>query len=489
MKKAVIYARYSSERQTEQSIEGQLRVCHDYAKRNDIIVVETYIDRAMTGTNDNRRDFQRMMRNCSREDWDMVLVYKLDRFSRNKYEMAMHKKTLRDNGIKLVSCMENIPETPEGIILESLLEGMAEYYSAELSQKVRRGLNESRQKGLFTGGTIPYGYKVENKRIVVNEEEAQIVRQIFDRYAGGEQMKRIIQDLNDKGITIRGRRFAKTTTHRLLTCEKYIGIYRYGNEVFYNTYPAIVSADVFNIIKEKIECNRYGVHDIEHASLLKRKVYCGKCGHIMSIDIGTSKTGEKFRYYRCTGKKRGFNTCNKKPICKEALEKDVLNVALQVIKEDSIEAIADFIVKHREAHANDTSVLKMLEKEKTEKETALANLVSALEKGISSRTTQQRLDELEARLDKLEELIAVEKSREFRMISRRDIIKYLRYAITQELNIIYTTLIEKVVVFDKKVEIYFKYCDAGSDPEKDNFPPLKHSSAIIPSSPPPKALT
>ena len=132
MKTAVIYARYSSERQTEQSIEGQLRVCTEYAKSNDIVIVDTYIDRAMTGTNDNRTDFQRMLKDASKQAWDYILVYKLDRFSRNKYEMAMHKKTLRDNGIKLLSAMENIPDTPEGIILESLLEGMAEYYSADV---------------------------------------------------------------------------------------------------------------------------------------------------------------------------------------------------------------------------------------------------------------------------------------------------------------------------------------------------------------------
>ena len=147
---AVIYARYSCEKQTEQSIEGQLRICYDYAERNGITIVGTYIDRATTGTNDKREQFQQMLKDSANGIWTMVLVYKLDRFSRNKYETAMNKKTLRDNGVKLVSAMENIPDTPEGIILESLLEGMAEYYSAELSQKVLRGLNENRQKGLYT---------------------------------------------------------------------------------------------------------------------------------------------------------------------------------------------------------------------------------------------------------------------------------------------------------------------------------------------------
>lgn len=123
MKTAVIYARYSSDRQTEQSIEGQLRDCYEYAQRNDIVVVDKYIDRAMTGTNDNREDFQRMLKDSDKKAWDYVLVYKLDRFSRNKYEMAIHRKHLKDNGIKILSAMENIPDTPEGILLESLLEG------------------------------------------------------------------------------------------------------------------------------------------------------------------------------------------------------------------------------------------------------------------------------------------------------------------------------------------------------------------------------
>ena len=123
MKTAVIYARYSSDSQTEQSIEGQLRVCEEYAQKNNILILNTYIDRAMTGTNDNRPDFQRMIKDSSRKEWNYVLVYKLDRFSRNKYETAIHKKTLKDNGVKVLSAMENIPDTPEGIILESLLEG------------------------------------------------------------------------------------------------------------------------------------------------------------------------------------------------------------------------------------------------------------------------------------------------------------------------------------------------------------------------------
>lgn len=145
MKTAVIYARYSSDRQTEQSIEGQVRVCNDYAERNGILIVNQYIDRATTGTNDNREEFQKMLKDSDKKQFDFVLVYKLDRFSRNKFEMAMHRKRLKDNGIKILSAMENIPDSPEGILLESLLEGMNQYYSEELSQKTKRGMKRMRE--------------------------------------------------------------------------------------------------------------------------------------------------------------------------------------------------------------------------------------------------------------------------------------------------------------------------------------------------------
>ena len=185
MKTAVNYLRYSSENQTEQSIEGQMRVCQEYAERNGILIVANYIDRAMTGTNDNRPDFQRMIKDSAKREWDYVLVYKFDRFSRNKYETAIYKKALRDNGVKVISATELIPDSPEGIIFESMLEGYAEYYSAELSQKVRRGMNETRLKGNYTGGHILYGYKKQEKKLVIDEERAEVVRFIFEQYSIG----------------------------------------------------------------------------------------------------------------------------------------------------------------------------------------------------------------------------------------------------------------------------------------------------------------
>ena len=211
MKSAVIYARYSSDSQSEQSIEGQLRVCNEYARNNDILIVATYIDRAMTGKNDNRPDFQKMLKDSARKQWDYVLVYKLDRFSRNKYETAVHKHTLKNNGVRVISATEFVPDTPEGIILESMLEGYAEYYSAELSQKINRGLRESRLKGQFCGGKLPYGYRVENKKIFVDDLEAKTVHYIFEQYSIGVVVPQIIVELNEKGLLHRGTPFRQGT--------------------------------------------------------------------------------------------------------------------------------------------------------------------------------------------------------------------------------------------------------------------------------------
>lgn len=203
MKTAVIYARYSSDTQTEQSIEGQLHVCQQYAQNNDILILDTYIDRAMSGTNDLRPDFQRMIKDSNKRQWDYVIVYKLDRFSRNKYEATIHKHTLKENDIKVLSAIENIPDTPEGIILESLLEGTNQYYSAELSQKVHRGLNESYAKGNFTGGNQIYGYNVKDKKNIINEEEAEIVKEIFTKFAQGFTGVSIAQDFKNRGVRLK----------------------------------------------------------------------------------------------------------------------------------------------------------------------------------------------------------------------------------------------------------------------------------------------
>lgn len=464
MKTAVIYARYSSDSQTEQSIEGQLRVCNDYAKNNKIVILKTYIDRGLSGTNDNRPDFQRMLYDSKKKEWDYVLVYKFDRFSRNKYETAIHKKMLKDNGIKVISATEFVPETPEGIILESLLEGYAEYYSAELSQKVRRGNNESRHKGNLTGGKVPYGYKNVNKKAVIDDEEAEIVRHIFTQYAYGVRLKEIVEELNSKGLTHYGKPFLTDTISKMLSNERYIGIYRYQNEIFDNIFPPIIDKETFDRVQQKAKQNKLGKTSLTMCFLLKGKVYCGYCGRRIAGDNGTGCKGEHRYYYTCGGKKKRLNDCKKTSIRKEALEKIVLDYIHNTLGEEKImnEIVSRLIEEQRNIN-KDTTLLKCYLKEQKHTETSINNILSIIEKGEASTSILNRLRSLEERQQQLEQQIAIENAKKSYELTELEIRNYYSKAIHLTDKMLIEYLIKKIILFDDKMQIIFNS-------------PLKHES-------------
>ena len=201
--KAVIYARYSSDNQREESIEGQLRDCMQYAEFNDITVVGTYIDRSMSAKTDNRPNFQKMIKDSAKRIFDVIIVWKLDRFARNRFDSAYYKNALKKNGVRVISAKESISKGAEGIILESVLEGYAEYYSVKLAEKVNRGMTDNALKGLYNGCVVPLGYYVdEEQHLQIDEKKAPFVREIFQRYVDGEMIKSIIADMNARGVGI-----------------------------------------------------------------------------------------------------------------------------------------------------------------------------------------------------------------------------------------------------------------------------------------------
>ena len=239
---AVIYARYSSNSQTEQSIEGQLHDCYAYAKRFDVNIVGEYIDRAISGLTDERPDFQRMIADASKGQFERVLVWKLDRFARNRYDSAIYKQELKKYGIRVISVMENVGEGDESILMEAMLEALAEYYSLDLKKKIRRGQRESIAKKQYTGGTVPYGYKVVDKHLVIDERTASTVIYLFERYAAGEPMKDIIEELRRRGVRGRlGGELSYTTFSRTLVNTAYIGRYKYGDQIIEGMCEPMVS--------------------------------------------------------------------------------------------------------------------------------------------------------------------------------------------------------------------------------------------------------
>ena len=456
MKTAVIYARYSSDSQTEQSIEGQLHVCQDYAQRNGIVILDTYIDRAMTGTNDNRPDFRRMIADSSKKQWNYVLVYKFDRFSRNKYETAMHKHTLKENGVKVLSAMENIPDSPEGIILESVIEGMNQYYSEELSQKVKRGMKETRAKGNYQGGTLPYGYKVIDRKIVVDEDSAEIVRYIYEQYASGIFVPNIIADLTAKGIFYHGKPFLPTTVYGILRNKKYIGIYYYGDELFDNMYPRLLSDELFNKVRAVSAKNQCGRRSIKVDYLLRKKVKCGRCGRPISADTGTARSGEVMHYYKCIGRKKDKNGCTLNPIKKEQLEQTVIDTIVKELnKPEVVRKAVSALTSIQQNYMADDRTLKMLLKEKSAVDKSLQNLVTAVENGIVSNSTNKRLHELEEQQEQLEREIATEQSKQTMVIAEEIIADFYTQALMLEPQMLINYLVKEVVIYDDKIEIYF----------------------------------
>lgn len=469
MKTGVIYARYSCDNQTEQSIEGQLHVCGEFATKNDICILNTYIDRAMTGTNDNRPSFRQMIKDSECKEWDFILVYKLDRFSRNRYESATHKHTLKNNGVKVLSATEHIPDTPEAIIFESMIEGMNEYYSAELSQKVRRGMNETRQKGNFTGGHLIYGYKKDGKKVVIDEEKAEVVRYIYNEYANDIYVKDIIASLTAKGILNHGKPFAKNTIHHILENEKYSGIYHYGNEEFTNIYPQIVPTEIYNKIRAKSAKNQKGSRSPDIIYLLRGKLKCGYCGKPITAEAGTAKNGNKIRYYKCSGRKNGSG-CESKAIRKDTLESLIVETTIDALtKKENINAFIDGAMKAQEQAAKQKTMLAILIRQKADLESSLDNVMKAIEKGVVTSTTKKRLEELENQITELERKIVVERSKTVILISREEIERYVKAALKLEPKLIISSLIREVVMYNDKIEIYFNYTDKKGPDESRDF--------------------
>ena len=464
---AVIYARYSSDSQREASIEGQLRDCKDYAERNGITVVGTYIDRAYSAKTDDRPEFQRMVQDSARKIFDAVLVWKLDRFARNRYDTVYYKRQLEKNNVHLVSVMEPISDGPEGIMVESLLIGMAEYYSAELAIKVARGERENALKCKYNGGVVPLGYVIgkEDRLYHIDPETAPIVQEIFTRYADGEPAEKIAASLNERGLRTRtGKPFVKNSFFQIFKNRRYIGEYSYKDIVIPGGVPAIVDKDLFDRVQErfaknKIAHGRPAKDEVNY--LLTTKLFCGKCDTLMAGESGTSHMGTTYHYYKCgKAKRKGQAHCNLKAIRKEPLERFVVDTALKLVLNDPvIEHLTDLIL---EAQGRENTRLPVLKEQLRDTEKRLSNLLEAIEQGILTPTTKQRLNELETRRDALKASI-LEEELQRPTLSREQILFWFERFRQGDANSpmyqrqIIDNFVNSVYVFEDRVVLNFNF--------------------------------
>lgn len=397
-KRVILYLRYSSAAQNEQSIEGQRHVCQEFCRRNGYTIIDEYIDRATSASHnvEKRVNFQRMLKDAEKGRFDAVVVYKLDRFARNRYDAVNAKYRLKKAGVSLISATENLSDSPESIILESVLEGMAEFYSAELSQKITRGMRETAHKHLSTGGAVPLGYKIENRQIVIDPTTAPIVKQAFEMYAAGHPAAYIAKLFNSKGYrTSKGSEFNRSSFKAMFQNERYIGTYKYGDYKAENAIPAIIDKGLWNTVQARISRPvppSQGKAQVPF--LLAGKLFCGHCGGKMNGDSGTGRNGEPHHYYTCYNRKRG-HTCHKKSVRKDWIEKVVVQDALTLLTDDYIEELADIAVKENQRQIQAATKIPLIKEKIAETEKSIKNIVSAIEKGIASDTLMSRLSDLE----------------------------------------------------------------------------------------------
>ena len=407
----------------DESIDAQVRAIEEYTNKNNIQIVKTFIDRAKSATSANRPEFQNMIKFCEADNTgiSMVIVHKLDRFSRDKYDSAMYKQKLKVNGIRVVSVLENLNDSPESVILESVIEGMAQYYSANLAREVAKGQKENALKALHNGGDAPLGYDVEHdKTYTINEEEAQAVKIIFDMYVKGYSYSNIIDELNELGYkTKRGNKFGKNSLHGILSNEKYTGVYvfnktqRKGVNGKRNGHkqksedeiikveggmPQIIDKETFNQAQEMMQRRKKspGAHKATTTYLLTSIIRCGECSHAMQGNKRKDKYGNDYISYRC-GCRKQKRDCKNREIKRDYLETFILQeLEKNILNDDAIPVLSKALnEKLKESNDNNSELLKSLENklEKVNKE--INNILNAIMNGIVNSMLKEKLDELE----------------------------------------------------------------------------------------------
>ena len=457
--RAVIYARYSAgPKQTDQSIEGQLRVCRDFCENKKLTIVDEYCDRHITGKTDARPEFQRMIADAKKKLFKVLVVYKTDRFARNKYDSAIYKSQLRKLGIQIMYAAEAIPDGPEGIILESLMEGFAEYYSAELSQKVKRGMRESAQKCHCTGSGISLGYKVlPDKSFAIDENEAKIVRKIANMYIAGMSKAEICRKINASGATTKkGKPFTINSLSKLIKNERYIGIYRYDDIVIKDGMPRILSDEVFEKMQEetKKRAQQNPRRSTKAEYLLSGKLYCGYCNTLMIGVSGTSKTKDKHYYYACSNQKNKKG-CNKKAVRRDYLDDLVVEYTIaNLLQPDRLKELAHKIFEYQSKKPKEDLEIKELRRRLNMNKKSTSNIVLAIENGNNPKVLLERLEQLEDERAAIE--YEIKKQQRTTQLSENEILSLLgRFITERDKHEIINNFVTAVYLYDGEFKIFY----------------------------------
>lgn len=462
--KAVIYARYSSDNQREESIEGQVRECQSFAERKGYSVIRTYIDRALSGTRaDNRPEFQQMISDSTLREFQYVIVWKIDRFSRDKFDSVKYKYALKSSGVSVISATEPIDGSPEGQMMESVFEGISVYYIKDLAQKTSRGMTENAIKGKFNGGTLTFGYTIdENHHFQLDPVNAPIVLDVFTRYSDGETIRSILDDISSK-MSNNGRKFTYHFLNWMLNNRRYLGEYKFQDTVNNEAIPPIISQELFDKCQHRLNVNKHKAGSFKKNKekyLLTGKIFCGICGATISGISGTGKCKSIYRYYKCMNVKK--HKCNKKPVQKELIENIVLNAAMDIFKDKAL--IRKISKACFDLQSKESPMLPALKRRLRENQKEIKNLMNAIKAGIVLKTTKAELEKLESEQEQLETNIAMEKLVKPVIPQEKIQVWLMKFAASdlsdqsQKQRII-DIFVNSVYVYDDRVVIFFNYKD------------------------------
>lgn len=386
-----IYARFSSDKQRNESIEDQIAACEEYAEAHGYKVVATYADYAKSGTREDRPQFQLMIAESGEGMWSKLLVYKLDRFARDRFAASVYRRRLEENGVSLVSAMESIPDTPEGSILESVIEGFNEYYSRNLSQNVSRGMNGNARRCMANGVSV-YGYDVgEDGRYIINEKEAANVRAIFNLAATRATRREMLEWMDERGIrNSRGNKYNYNSLRLLLSCEKYVGVYMFGDVRIENGMPQIIERDLFDRVQLS-QRTRPRVNAFPLSGIL----FDDETGLPYHGTSGTGCSGKSYLYYACK-LENGTVRYNK-----DDVEQAVEEVISKAFSERSVaEAIANAALQLI-SERFDGAELREAEERLKAARNRRERLLDAIEDGVPAADVKPRLEEAKAEIEKL----------------------------------------------------------------------------------------
>lgn len=395
---AAIYARYSSDNQREASIEDQLRVCRDYCKQKGLTVIKEYHDSALSGLTDARPEFQHMIRDGERRVFDVLVLYSLDRFSRNKYDSATYKARLKKAGVTVSYVTTPIGEGAEAVLMESLLEGMAQYYSENLARNVRRGLEGNALKGLWGSGSIPLGYRITpSKKLEIDPVGASTVRLIYALYDGGYTRAQIVRRLNEEHrLTSTGKPFIGSSVYAILTNEIYTGTHHFSGMTIPNFCEPLIDRPQWDHVQELIKRSaRIRKTDVSADYLLTGKLLCGCCGSWMVGMSGKNHAGKYFYYYACSRKSHNKGGCAKQNDPRDAVEQAVIASTKLALTDARIIEISRLAADKFASEADTSALIREAQTRISSIDRKLKNIMAAVEQGIISDTLQQRLTDLE----------------------------------------------------------------------------------------------